>query len=137
MFNSMRPDQLIVAIGRVLREAADADGALDDYRRGQLLSAFSISRYLAAEQAAGPALLASSRADLLATLDGGTVDPTARQAVADAGDVPAFGEAVADLLAALRESPSPEAARLRGEAHVVLAAMIDREVDALAAGPPA
>jgi hypothetical protein len=139
MFNPMRPDQLIVGIGRVLREAADADGTLDDYRRSQLLSAYSISRNLAAEQAATAGLLAQTKADLVAPLagDGLAAVPPARAAVAAAADGAQLGEALADLLAALRADPAPEAARLRAQVQGVLHAMVDREVAALAAGPPA
>jgi hypothetical protein len=132
MFNALRSEELLVGIGRVLRIVADAPGALEEYARSQTLSAYSVTRLLAAEQAAAPDLLAWTQAALATALeeDARPEAQTARDRIAAVASGPELGEAVGDLLAAL---PPADATGMR--VHRVLAEMIDREVAALAALP--
>jgi hypothetical protein len=151
MFNALRTEQLIAGIGATARAAATADGPPDEYARGQLLSAYSVSRLLAAEVSAETALLAWLRAELLAALAEHPDDAAANAAAprietaADAGEI---GAALVDLLADLRTRPpervrsSPDYVRqsanapsLRARIHSILREMADRELAALAARP--
>lgn len=141
MFNSLRTDQLIAGIGASARAAATATGPADEYARGQLLSAYSVSRLLAAEVRAEATLLAWLRAELLTALaaapdDAAAVAAAARiEAAPDAIDV---GGALVDLLADLRTRPqrdSPGGDALRARIHGILREMAGRELAALAARP--
>lgn len=129
MFNALRSDELLIGVGRVLRLVASAPGALEEYERGQALSAYSVTRLLAAEQRAVVSLLADTKQALLAAI-GDDDRPAARaardrlRAVTDGTEV---GDAVAALLAELH-SAEP----MRRRIHVALAHMIDAEVAALA-----
>ena len=129
VFNALRSDELLVGVGRALRLAADARGPLEDYERSQLLSAFSVTRLLAAEQRAAADLLASTRAELLAALDGDdrpeAVD--ARRRLDAAANGIEIGEILVDVLAAL-----PRDDETRTRLHAALRRMTDREVTALA-----
>ena len=131
MFNPMEPHELILGVGRVLRAAADG-GQDDEYRRSQLLSAYSVARHLAAEEAAATELLAWLSAALDEALAGDErpLVRTARDAVAAATDGRMVGVALTPLLAGL--GTGREDAALRGRVHRVLAEMADREVAALA-----
>jgi len=133
MFNALRSEELLVGIGRVLRIVADAPGALEEYERSQTLSAYSVTRLLAAEQAAAQELLGWTQVRLAGALEGDErpAAQTARDAIADATTGPELGEAVGDLLAALQPGDATGA-----RVHRVLAEMIDREVAALAAPAP-
>jgi hypothetical protein len=135
MFNSLRTDQLIAGIGASARAAATATGPADDYARGQLLSAYSVSRLLAAEVRAEAGLLAWLRTELLEALAGSgaaAAVPTAAR-IEDAGDAIEIGGALVDLLAELRESGEDPVLRTR--IHAILREMADRELAALAARP--
>jgi hypothetical protein len=125
VFNALRSDELLMGVGRVLRLVASASGALEEYERGQALSAYSVTRLLAAEQRAAAGLLADTRQALLAAI--GDDDRAAARAAADrlraATDGTEVGDAVADLHAA---EPMPR------RIHAALANMIDAEVAALA-----
>lgn len=128
MFNALTSSQLLTGIGRTLRMAADAEGTLEGYERSQVLSAYSVTRLYASEQAAAPGLLAWTREALAAALedDDRPEVERARTAVASAADGLALGDAVAELLSGL---PRDDATRNRVRA--VLNGMIDREVRAL------
>ena len=129
MFNSLRTDQLIAGIGATARTAAGATGAPDDYARGQLLSAYSVSRLLAAEVSGEAALLAWLRSELLDALDG----KLAAMKIEAAQDGIEIGGILVDLLAELRQSgEDPE---LRTRIHAILREMAGRELAALAARP--
>jgi hypothetical protein len=129
VFNSLRTDQLIAGIGATARTAAGATGAPDDYARGQLLSAYSVSRLLAAEVSGEAALLAWLRSELLDALGDRPV-ATKIEAAPDAIDI---GGILVDLLAELRESgEDPE---LRTRIHAILREMAGRELAVLAARP--
>ncbi|HEY2056042.1 MAG TPA: hypothetical protein VGH14_19065 [Solirubrobacterales bacterium] len=129
MFNALRTEQLIAGIGATARTAAGATGEPDEYARGQLLSAYSVSRLLAAEVSAEAALLAWLRSELLGALG---ASPAAARIEA-APDAIAIGGVLVDLLAELRESgEDPE---LRTRIHAILREMAQRELAALAARP--
>jgi hypothetical protein len=129
VFNSLRTDQLIAGIGATARSAAGATGAPDDYARGQLLSAYSVSRLLAAEVSGEAALLAWLRAELLDALG----DNPAATKIEEARDGIEIGGILVDLLAELRESGEDPALRTR--IHAILREMAGRELAALAARP--
>jgi len=136
VFNSLRTEQLIAGIGATARNAAGASGPPDDYARGQLLSAYSVSRLLAAEVSAEAALLAWLRGELLAALSGAPEDPAAAAAagrIESATDAGAVGEALVDLLAELRGRGEESALRTR--IHAILREMARRELAALAVRP--
>jgi hypothetical protein len=129
VFNSLRTDQLIAGIGATARTAAGATGAPDDYARGQLLSAYSVSRLLAAEVSGEAALLAWLRSELLDALG----DNPAATKIEAAPDALGIGGILVDLLAELRESgEDPE---LRTRIHAILREMAGRELAVLAARP--
>ena len=132
MFNALRSDQLLVGIGRQLRTAADAGGRLEDYERSQVLSAYSVTRLLAAEQAAAVELLAWTRTALAAQLAGDERPEVieARRRIEAAVTGTDVGDALVDLFAVL---PGPD--DIRARTHAVLHEMVDREVAALAAPP--
>jgi hypothetical protein len=129
VFNALRSDELLMGVGRVLRLVASAPGALEEYERGQALSAYSVTRLLAAEERAAAGLLADTKHALLAAI--GDDDRTAARAAVDrlraATDGTEVGDAVAELLAALHPAEP-----MRRRIHVALANMIDAEVAALA-----
>ena len=129
MFNALRSDELLVGIGQVLRATADNRGSLADYERSQLLSAFSVSRLLAAEQIAAPGLLAWARSELGTVLGDAADAPStrARERIDAAADGVAVGEALCDLLTDL-----PVADNRRAGVRGVLRELSDREVAALA-----
>jgi hypothetical protein len=136
VFNPLRGDQMILAVGSVLRLTADVRGTLDDYQRSQLLSGFSITRNLAAEQAAIPSVLAWLRAELDPVLaaDGRPSAERAREQLAAAADGIDVGEALGELLEDLRRAGGGGADPLRRRVQCVLGEMTDREVEGLARG---
>jgi hypothetical protein len=125
VFNALTPSQLLTGIGRTLRMAADATGALEGYERSQVLSAYSATRLLASEQAAAEQLLVDTRASLLEVLDGDQRPPARRahEQIAQARDGIAIGFALVDLF---KELPAEDATRT--SLHGALRDMIDREV---------
>lgn len=135
MFNALRTDELIAGMGTTMRAAAAAEGPADEYARGQLLSAFSISRLLAAEVRASAGLLAWLKGELDAAL-AASEDPAAapaREQVAAAADGNEVGDALVELLAELRAEGRDQALRERVQA--ILREMAARELAALAARP--
>jgi hypothetical protein len=127
VFNALTPVQLLAGIGQTLRMAAEVQ-TLEDYQRSQLLSAYSVSRLLASEQAAAAELLEWTRAALNGALDGDErpASRAAREEIAAATDGQAIGQMVAALLAGL-----PREDLTRSRVHAVLREMTDREVLAL------
>jgi hypothetical protein len=130
VFNALRSDELLVGVGRVLRLVAAAPGALEEYERSQTLSAYSVTRLLAAEQAAAAGLLADTKRALLeaARDDGRPAVRLAVERIGSATDGIAVGDAVAELLGELGPDEP-----LRRRVHAALATMIDSEVAALSA----
>src|SRR5215469_6072374 len=134
MFNALRTDELLIGVGRVLRVAAGLERQPDGYERSQLLSAYSITRLLAAEQAVALDLFAELRARLLQVLDAQSPSlpsvERARAAVASARVATDASPEIAELLVEL-----PRESRLKREIHSVLAQIVDAEIAALAAAP--
>jgi hypothetical protein len=130
VFNALRSDELLVGVGRVLRLVAAAPAALEEYERSQTLSAYSVTRLLAAEQAAAAELLAATKGALLVAIadDQRPAVRLAAQRIGSATDGIAVGDAIAELLGEL----SPDEP-MRRRIHAALAVMIDSEVAALAA----
>jgi hypothetical protein len=136
VFNALRTEQLIAGIGTTARSAAGASGPPDEYARGQLLSAYSVSRLLAAEVSAEAALLAWLRSELIDALAAAPEDPAAVAAairIEAAGDALEIGDALVDLLAELRARG--EESELRTRIHAILREMAGRELAALAVRP--
>jgi hypothetical protein len=144
MFNPLTPAQMVSAIGRAAREAARSGGALDDFDRGQLKSAYSASRHLAIEiESFGAELHRQCEAIAMAAEDAAdrmTGDPdtdTLRrlaERVRLAHSAPAAGAATGDLLELCRERDQARWTLLRGEVRRALRALCDREVALLAEG---
>jgi hypothetical protein len=148
MFNALRTEQLIAGIGAAGRAAASASGPPDEYARGQLLSAYSVSRLLAAEVSAEASLLTWLRGELRGALASFPDDPDAAAAlpqIESAPDAAAIGDTLVTLLATLRTrdvdgpktglSDGFSAHQFRGELHSILREMTERELLALAARP--
>lgn len=141
MFNPLSAADLTLAVGRVLKDAADAPGE-DDYRRSQLLSGYSVARHLAAEQRAEPELRswfgAEAASMLRAAANGGlSPEPAARCAAAAdalgaAESGAEMGAPLAGAMASLRAANDPAAGELLTGLRRLLAEMCDREVAALA-----
>lgn len=141
MFNPLPASEITLAVGQVLKQAASAKEPQDEYQRSQLLSAYSITRHLAAEQAAGDEMLvrfrerlaaelreaAAAGAPPLADLEGRAERIEACRSGAE------LGAPVSDLLGELRQS-GVEAQGLIEAIHRLLRELCDREVAALA-GP--
>ena len=128
MFNALRSDELLLGVGRVLRSVAAAPGALEEYERSQALSAYSVTRLLAAEQRAEAHLLAETKRSLLAAIgqDDRPEVQGAAQRLASAETGIEVGDATAELLRTI----GPDDPLRRG-VHRALAEMIDAEVAAL------
>lgn len=136
MFNPMTPADVVRAVGQAARAAARGQDADSDFARGQLLSAYSISRHLAVEiESYGPELRAFA-ADVAGwTRDFGESDPIGALGtqVERAKGVSELGVATCLLLERLRVSDSEAAADLRDRVRARLRRLADREVDLLAA----
>jgi diphthamide biosynthesis methyltransferase len=129
VFNALRPDELLVGVGQVLRLVAAAPGPLEEYERSQALSAYSVTRLLAAEERAMGGLLAETKHALVDAI-AGDERPAVRELtgrVSEAANGPELGQAVSALLALLAPGEP-----LRARTHGILATMIDAEVAALA-----
>jgi hypothetical protein len=141
VFNPLSASEITLGVGQVLKQAASAEDPQDDYQRSQLLSAYSITRHLAAEQAAGDALLVWFRERLSAELREASAanppplaDLEARaELIGACRDSTELGRQVSELLLALRQ-PGNEAPPLIEAVHRLLRDLCDREVAALA-GP--
>ena len=135
MFNPLKADQMILALGDVLRLTAEVREPLDDYQRSQLLSGLSITRNLAAEQAASAELLNWLRGELAPALeaDGRPSARRARERLLSASDGIEAGEVLGELLEDLRRDRDGQDT-LRSRVQQVLGELADREVAALASG---
>ena len=135
VFNGLTSQEMLLAIGRVLRATADIEGPLDDYQRSQLLSAYSVSRLLAAEDGARAALLASLRSKLgnaSRVFDDARLSEAVGH-VASCRDAAEAGQIISTLL---EELPRDAAhSKMRDAVHGVLREIVDLEVAALAAAP--
>jgi hypothetical protein len=141
MFNPLTPSEITLGVGQVLKQAASAEDPQDDYERSQLLSAYSITRHLAAEQAAGDTLLVWFRQRLSEELREASAadraplaDLQARaELIGGCQDGAELGSQVSQLLLALRQSGDAAQPLIRA-VHRLLRELCDREIAALA-GP--
>ncbi len=139
MFSPLTPAEVVTAVGRAARDAARSDEPASEFSRGQLMSAFSVSRHLGVEIAAfGPELRAFAdgvaadlRASSGALARGDALQATAGE-LATAHDAHRIGDLVATALDDLRGDPSPAATALRAQLHTALRRLADREVELLA-----
>lgn len=132
----------MLAIGEVLRTAASPEHPADAYRRSQLLSAYSVSRHLAAEERAAAGLQAWTRARAAALLreaSGRGMDDALVASLEQGasrldtpGTRPEIGPVLADALARLRDDGSDSAATAADGLRHLLREICDREVAALA-----
>lgn len=125
MFNPISTPEVILAIGGVLKAAASEEAG-DEYRRGQVLSAYSISRHLAAEETAAPELrawFADELERILGERAGGG------WAAADPAEL---GERLCLALAELRGATDADSQRTAAALRAALRQLCDREVAALA-----
>src|ERR1700735_2733706 len=107
MFNPLTPSELVAAIGLAARATARGDGELDDFDRGQLMSAYSATRHLAIEIESFRAEL-SARCAAIADAVDNTSGAGAGAGDADAGDADA--DTLRALAARVRTSPDARAA---------------------------
>jgi hypothetical protein len=121
----MSTAEVVRAVGGVL-EAAAAGGADDGYRRGQILSALSVCKLLAAEEA--------GRAELgewVEEATGPIFDARGEEAVdAERGDVVAAR--LSTLMAKLRAAGDEDSRAALRDLRRVLHELCDREIAALA-----
>jgi hypothetical protein len=122
VFNPLAPDRLVSVLSTVLRESAGWSRPLEPFQTGQLKSASSIGRFLAAEVAHGGPVLRDFRAAV-------------RESLADApapdADLASFAEFLCDRLAQLRHDPDPAAEELRTALHGLLRDLTNAETDIL------
>lgn len=132
MFNPLTPSEMVAAIGLAARTTARGDGALDEFDRGQLMSAYSASRHLAIEIASFSGELSARCA---ATADAASREDSLRELagrVRGARDAETAGEAIASLLERCRSRP--ELSDVRASIRRELRALCDAEVTLLADG---
>jgi thioredoxin-like negative regulator of GroEL len=126
MLNPMSTAEVVRAVGAVL-EASAAGGADDDYRRGQVLSAFSVCRHLAAEEAGRRELaewLEAASAPALAGLG---------EAPLSAAQPEEAGERLAALMEELRDAGDEDSREALAELRAVMRELCDREIAILVA----
>jgi hypothetical protein len=140
MFNPLTPSEMVAAIGMAARTTARGDGQLDEFDRGQLMSAYSASRHLAIEiESFGGEL--SARCGAIADAvdeacagdsgaDAGALRGLAARLRAS-GDARAAGDTIAELLDRCRNRGL---VALRGEIRRQLRDLCDAEVRLLADG---
>jgi len=126
MLNPMSTAEVVRAVGAVL-EASAAGGSDDDYRRGQTLSAFSVCRHLAAEEA--------GRRELAEWLKEASAPIFARRGEAplSAAQPEEAGERLASLMEELRAAEDDASREALRELRGVLHELCDREIAILAA----
>jgi hypothetical protein len=126
VFNPLSTPEVIQAVGGTLKAAAAGEATGDDYRRGQLLSAYSICRNLAAEEAEREALRRWFVAELRPLAAERGVE------VPDAAGPADLGAICGDLLAELRVADDSGSATLATRLRSLLRELCDREIAALA-----
>ena len=123
----MSSPEVIRAVGEVLKGAAE-QGADDGYRRAQVLSAYSITRHLAAEESGRAPLAAWFRGELETILG----DRELGASLAAETDPAALGERLSRLLAELRAGGDEDSRRTAAALRAALRQLCDREVETLA-----
>lgn len=124
----MSSPEVIRAVGEVLKGAAE-QGAEDGYRRAQVLSAYSITRHLAAEESGRAPLAAWFGEELEAILGDRDLGGPALAAETDPA---ALGERLSRLLAELRAADDEDSRRTAAALRGALRELCDREVETLA-----
>jgi hypothetical protein len=126
MFNPMSTAEVVRAVGAVL-EASAGGGSDDGYRRGQVLSAFSVCRHLAAEE--------QGRRDLMEWLEAASAPILVRRGEAQlsAARPEEAGARLASLMAELREADDEGSRTALRELRHLLREICDREIAILAA----
>jgi hypothetical protein len=133
VFNPTSPTDVVRAIGRAARAAARGDGEMDEFTRGQLMSAYSASRHVAVELETYETEMRWFVRELAAATEASAL-PHLVAPASDATDPRAVGEAVCDLLDRLRGDTGEAAIELRRQVHALLARLVGREVDLLEDG---
>jgi hypothetical protein len=140
MFNPLTPSEMVTAIGMAARTTARGDGELDEFDRGQLMSAYSATRHLAIEIESFRGELSARCAAIADAVDqacagDGAAEADALRALAArlraSLDARTAGDAIGELLELCREHGL---AALRGETRTQLRALCDAEVTLLADG---
>jgi hypothetical protein len=148
MFNPLTPSEMVAAIGMAARTTARGDGELDEFDRGQLMSAYSATRHLAIEIESFQDELSARCAAIADAIDAAGEGEGEGEAHGDVGvgvgamgalatrlraspDARAAGDAIGELLDLCREH---RLAALRGEIRTQLRALCDAEVTLLADG---
>lgn len=126
MLNPMSTAEVVRAVGAVL-EASAAGGSDDEYRRGQVLSAFSVCRHLAAEE--------EGRRGLAEWLEAASAEVLAARGEAplSAAQSEEAGARLASLMEELRAADDEDSRRALAALRVVLRELCDREIAILVA----
>jgi hypothetical protein len=137
VFNPLAPSEMVIAVGRVLKEEADAEGERDGYRRGQLLSGYSVARHLAAEQAGAAELRGWFRARVANALEEGDGERFGVRAarLRSSDDAAEIGDLLCGVLADLRAGGETDA-DTRRRIQAICRELTDREI-AVLSDPPA
>jgi hypothetical protein len=140
MFNPLTPSEMVAAIGIAARATARGDGELDEFDRGQLMSAFSASRHLAIEIESFGGELSTRCGAIADAVDKACVGDSGADAGAllglagrlrASGEARAAGDTIAELLDLCRDQGL---VALRGQIRTQLRALCDAEVRLLADG---
>jgi hypothetical protein len=135
VFNPLTPAEVVLAIGQAARGAARGEGGTDEYARGQLLSAYSVSRHLSVELESYAPELHACASDLArwsrTAGEGDCLDDIVAQLERTAGAAD-LGDATCALLERLRGSSSDAAGDLMRRIHARLRQLAEREVEMLA-----
>jgi hypothetical protein len=125
MLNPMSTAEVVRAVGGALEGVAEG-GAEDGYRRGQVLSALSVCRLLAAEE--------DARAELAAWMEEATGPVLAARGEErlEVGTAEAVGARLSTLMADLRAAGDDDSRAALRELRRVLHELCDREIAALA-----
>lgn len=126
MLNPMSTAEVVRAVGAVL-EAGAGGGTDDEYGRGQVLSAFSVCRHLAAEEEGRRRLaewLEAASAEIFAARG----EPLLAAAQSEEA-----GARLASLMEELRAADDEESRQVLVELRGVLRELCDREIAILAA----
>ncbi|MQA84280.1 MAG: hypothetical protein GEV03_06575 [Streptosporangiales bacterium] len=139
MFNPLTPDRLVAMLSALLLESAGWQRPLQPFQAAQLMSASSIGKFLAAELAHGPAVVAEFEAKLVEELEraggeecAGTFRRAAEEVRNADGDTAALGGILVDLLRRIASAEHGASADLRERLHGLLRELADREVAFLA-----
>ncbi|MBS1893885.1 MAG: hypothetical protein JST59_21520 [Actinobacteria bacterium] len=122
----MSTAEVVRAVGAVL-EASAAGGADDEYSRGQVLSAFSVCRHLAAEE--------EGRRGLAEWLEAASAEVLAERGEAplSAAQSEEAGARLASLMEELRAADDEDSRRALAALRGVLRELCDREIAILVA----